>query len=111
MRDRKPLMAFGVMGGSMQPQGHVQMITRMFDWNQNPQTAADAPRWRVIADRRVIVEESFPPETVEELRRRGHDMIVRPFDAFGGAQLIYRLENGCYVAGSDPRKDGQAAGF
>jgi gamma-glutamyltranspeptidase/glutathione hydrolase len=107
-----PLMAFGVMGGFMQAQGHLQMALRVLRYRQNPQAAADAPRWRVISGRSVAVEPSIGAETVEALRARGHDIQV---DAgrkvsFGGAQLILRIEGG-YIAGSDPRKDGQAAAF
>jgi gamma-glutamyltranspeptidase / glutathione hydrolase len=96
----------------MQAQGHLQMALRVLRYGQNPQAAADAPRWRVISGRSVAVEPSIGAETVEALRARGHDIQV---DAgrkvsFGGAQLILRIEGG-YIAGSDPRKDGQAAAF
>ncbi len=111
MKDGNPLMSFGVMGGHMQAQGHVQMIVRIFDYLQNPQAACDAPRWHVGEDFRIALEPGFPDRVVEELKRRGHIFIE---DAnvylFGGGQLIQRMENG-YCAASDPRKDGQAVGF
>ncbi|ARO14870.1 gamma-glutamyltranspeptidase / glutathione hydrolase [Ketogulonicigenium robustum] len=108
-----PLMSFGVMGGPMQAQGHLQMAVRVLAYGQNPQAAADAPRWRVLDGRRVAVEATFPPALVDGLRALGHDIIVESPDGvfgFGGAQLIVAQEGG-YVAGSDPRKDGQAVAF
>ncbi|MBN9024279.1 MAG: gamma-glutamyltransferase family protein [Rhizobiales bacterium] len=113
--DGTPLSAFGVMGGPMQAQGHAQMMLRRLAYGQNPQAAADAPRWRVIGGNKVAVETSFPPALAEALRARGHDIVIEPPDAvfaFGGAQIIERLPDGAgYVAGSDPRKDGQAVAF
>lgn len=108
-----PLMSFGVMGGPMQPQGHAQMVLRLRDHRQNPQTASDAPRWRVVEGLEVAVETGFRPEVLDELTARGHKLTQTPPEAsfsFGGAQLILRTEGG-YVAGSDSRKDGQAVGF
>jgi len=111
MKANKPLMSFGVMGGSMQAQGHVQMMVRIFDYGQNPQTASDAPRWHVFRDGSVALEEGFSTAVVDELARRGHKIILgQPESLFGGAQLIYRLEKG-YCAASDHRKDGLAVGF
>jgi gamma-glutamyltranspeptidase/glutathione hydrolase len=110
-RNDQPLMSFGVMGGNMQAQGHVQMMVRMFDYNQNPQTASDAARWYVEEDFTLALEPGFSPRVVDELKGRGHSLIEDPpSHLFGGAQLIYRLENG-YCAASDHRKDGQALGF
>ncbi|MDB5619299.1 gamma-glutamyltransferase family protein [Tardiphaga sp.] len=104
------LMAFGVMGGPIQSQGHVQMVLRVLLHGQNPQAAADAPRWRVNDGLNVAVEPSFDPSVVDALRHRGHAISTdeaRGVFAFGGAQLILKTEAG-YAAGSDPRKDGQA---
>jgi gamma-glutamyltranspeptidase/glutathione hydrolase len=109
----RPLMAFGVMGGPMQSQGHVQLAVRILRYGQSPQAAADAPRWRVGSGRRVSVEASFPSALVGELRAKGHDIVVETPEAvfgFGGAQAILRTEGG-YVGGSDPRKDGQVVAF
>jgi gamma-glutamyltranspeptidase/glutathione hydrolase len=108
-----PLMAFGLMGGPMQAQGHLQMALRVLRHGQNPQTAADAPRWRVLGGRRVAMEPSWPVETLTMLQAMGHEILIEPTDqlyAFGGAQLVLRHGDG-YVAGSDPRKDGQAVGY
>ncbi len=110
MRDNQPVMAFGLMGGPMQAQGHVQMMLRTQIWRQDPQTAADAPRWRVVEGRTVALEMEIGDAMVAELARRGHDVQTEPPEAFGGAQLVHRIEGG-YAAGSDPRKDGQAVGF
>lgn len=110
-RNSQPVMAFGMMGGPIQAQGHTQLMVRMADYRQNPQAAVDAPRWRVLGGRQVALEETLDSAVVEELKRRGHDVEVREYQDFGGAQLIYRLEDGGYCAASDPRKDGQAVGF
>jgi gamma-glutamyltranspeptidase/glutathione hydrolase len=111
MKNGSPLMAFGVMGAHMQAQGHVQMMVRIFSAAQNPQTAADAPRWYVSEDGRLSLEPGFAPGVREELVRRGHSLTDgSPASLFGGAQLVYRLPEG-YCAASDPRKDGQAVGF
>ncbi|MBN1809584.1 MAG: gamma-glutamyltransferase family protein [Planctomycetes bacterium] len=109
-REGKPAMSFGVMGGPMQPQGHLQMILRVLGHGQNPQAAADAPRWQVTGGKEVAVEEGFPPEVLEDLAGRGHGIGVRPQGIFGGAQLICRMDGG-YAAASDKRKDGCAAGY
>lgn len=111
--DGSPLSAFGVMGGPMQAQGHLQMAVRMFRYGQNPQAAADAPRWRLDGGRKVAVEASFDPALVKALRERGHEVVVETPEGvfgFGGAQAIVSA-NGIYVGGSDPRKDGQAVAF
>jgi gamma-glutamyltranspeptidase/glutathione hydrolase len=110
-REGRPLMSFGVMGAHMQPQGHVQMIVRIFDYGQNPQAACDAPRWHVAPDGSLDLEPGFPPTVAEGLRQRGHTVkTAAPVSLFGGGQLIYKLADG-YAAASDMRKDGQAVGY
>ena len=107
----QPLMSFGVMGGPMQAQGHMQMALRIMLHGQNPQAAIDAPRWRVVQGREVIVESTFDRNTIAALRERGHQIVVEdPLQDynFGGAQVIYRLPEGHYVAATESRKDGQA---
>ena len=109
----EPLMAFGLMGGLMQAQGHVQQALRILAYGQNPQAAADAPRWRVLGGRQVAVEPAFPAATRAALAALGHEILVEAegaFSAFGGSQAILRVPGG-HVGGSDPRKDGQAVGF
>lgn len=104
-------MAFGVMGGHMQHQGHFQMVQRIFDHGENPQAASDAPRWHVFPDFSVGLEQGFPESIARGLAERGHSVrYVEQEHVFGGAQLILKTEHG-YVAGSDHRKEGQAAGF
>jgi gamma-glutamyltranspeptidase/glutathione hydrolase len=111
-RNGKPLMSFGVMGGSMQAQGHTQVMLRMVDYQQNPQAAADAPRWRVDTGVTVNIEHGVPPDVVSDLAARGHDMrqAGRWSTDFGRAQLIYKMEDG-YFGASERRTDGQAVGF
>jgi gamma-glutamyltranspeptidase/glutathione hydrolase len=107
----KPRMSFGVMGGHMQHQGHVQMMHRIFDHHQNPQAASDAPRWHVTPDYSVGLERGTPAALAAGLEARGHTVHLAPHESiFGGAQLIYRLDDG-YCAASDHRKEGQAVGF
>src|SRR4051812_20775975 len=111
-KDGKPVMSFGVMGGTMQPQGHTQVMVRIADYGQNPQVACDGPRFRVVQGMDVSVEDgAFPASCLEELQRRGHRIVtVDDYNQFGAAQLIWKLDGGYFVA-SDPRRDGQAVGF
>ena len=111
-KDGKPVMSFGVMGGTMQPQGHVQVMVRIADYNQNPQTASDGPRFRVVQGMEVNVEGGLAPSVLEELTRRGHQLaeLKEGYMDFGSAQLIWKLDGG-YLAASDPRRDGQAVGY
>ncbi len=110
--DGAPRLAFGVMGGHMQHQGHVQMMHRIFDLGENPQAASDAPRWQVLPDYTLALEDGFSDRVAAELADRGHHVVRVEPDAhlFGGAQLIYRLDDG-YCAASDHRKEGMATGF
>jgi gamma-glutamyltranspeptidase/glutathione hydrolase len=107
----EPLMAFGVMGGFMQPQGHLQVASRFIDFSLNPQSALDGPRWQVTTGKRVLIEPGFAPEVYEELKHRGHELVPEPRTiSFGSGQAILRLKD-CYAGASDPRHDGQAVGF
>ena len=124
MKDGKPWEAFGVMGGDMQPQGHVQVLTNQIDFGLNVQEAGDASRWHHEGDNEptgekmenggyVEVESGIPYESVRELRKKGHD--VR-FDVggYGGYQAIKVEMHGgrrVYVGASESRKDGMAAGY
>ena len=115
-QDGQPVMSFGVMGANMQPQGHVQTLVRMLDHGQNPQAACDAPRWRFNQGLSVNAEASMPLATQQGLAALGHDLTVidDPYGEFGAGQFIWRLGDARtqgYVAASDPRRDGQAAGF
>lgn len=115
-KDGQPVMSFGVMGANMQPQGHLQTLVRMLDYGQNPQAACDAPRWRFNAGLEINVEASLDPATVQGLAARGHQMEVinDSYQDFGAGQFIWRAGDPAvegYVAASDARRDGQAAGF
>ncbi|MFT4713711.1 MAG: gamma-glutamyltranspeptidase/glutathione hydrolase [Candidatus Azotimanducaceae bacterium] len=102
----QPVMSFGVMGGHMQAQGHLQMMIRVFLHNQNPQAASDAPRWHLREDGVVCLEQGFDPSVIQELANRGHRIeLNQPEHIYGGAQLIYKMASG-YVGGSDHRKEG-----
>jgi gamma-glutamyltranspeptidase/glutathione hydrolase len=102
---------FGVMGGHMQPQGHVQMVVNTVDYGLDPQTSLDAPRWRWGEDRFIQLE-PCDPAIVAELGRRGHEVHLDPEVGWAGrGQIIWRLPGGGYVAGSDMRADGQAVGY
>ncbi len=115
-RDGKPQMSFGVMGGNMQPQGHLQTLVRMLAHGQQPQAACDAPRWRFNEGLEINVEAAMPAATVQGLLDRGHQATVidDSYQDFGAGQFIWRLGDPAvegYVAASDPRRDGQAAGY
>ena len=111
-RDGNPLMSFGVIGGNMQPQGHVQVLLRMLVYGQQPQAACDAPRWKISHGRSVDIEGSVAPEVIAELQSRGHQLEswADGYMDFGAGQFIWKTQSG-YVAASDPRRDGQAVGF
>ncbi len=111
-KDGKPVMSYGVMGGSMQAQGHSQVMVRFADYAQNPQAAADAPRWRVDNGLKVGIEPGISEEVFNELQARGHDLTRadRWSTDFGRAQLIFKMEDG-YLAASERRTDGQAVGY
>ena len=119
-RDGEPVGPFGVMGGHMQPQGHVQMVLNTVDWHLNPQASLDAPRWQVTTGKNVLVESGVSRQIVEDLIRRGHDVAVESDPGpFGRGQIIWRRAAwgatdagpGSLVAGSDMRADGFAAGY
>ncbi len=104
-RDGQPWGPFGVMGGPMQPQGHLQVVVNLVDYGMNPQAALDAPRWQFVRDNRVLLEPTAPHAIATALTDRGHH--VRPGHFFGRGQMILR-ENGVLVAASEPRADGLA---
>src|SRR5438128_2955340 len=124
MKDGKPWETFGVMGGGMQPQGHVQVLTNQIDFSLNVQEAGDASRWQHEGDNEptgekmenggyVNLESGIPAETQRELKKRGHDVRV-DVGGYGGYQAIkVEMHDGqrVYVGASESRKDGQAAGY
>ena len=124
-QDGEPVMSFGLMGGAMQPQGHVQVLVNIIDFGMNLQEAGDAARWQhfgstsptagsgdVLTDGgRVAVESAIPYATVRELMRRGH-RVEYDHGGYGGYQAIwYDRRQGVYYGASESRKDGQAAGY
>lgn len=124
-KDDKPLISFGVMGGAMQPQGHVQILVNMVDYGMNLQEAGDAPRWQHLGNTEptdasdkylenggyIEVESGVPYETVRELMHKGH-AVRYGLGGYGGYQAIMRDHaNGVWIGASESRKDGQAAGY
>ena len=112
-KDGAPVMSFGVMGGNMQPQGHLQTLVRMIDHGQNPQAACDAPRWRFNQGFEINAESAMAQDTLDGLVARGHrvDVIQDSYQDFGAGQFIWRMGDPAiegYAAASDPRRDGQA---
>jgi gamma-glutamyltranspeptidase/glutathione hydrolase len=123
-KNGRPVMSFGVMGGDMQPQGHVQILVNLFDFDMGLQEAGDAPRVHHIksseptgepADAEggdVQLESGFTPETVRELVQRGHRIVAASSGEFGGYQAIwYDAEKNVYFGASESRKDGLALGY
>jgi gamma-glutamyltranspeptidase/glutathione hydrolase len=115
-REGQPVMSYGVMGGNMQPQGHMQTLVRMLDYGQNPQAACDAPRWRFNEGLSINAEAGMRADTVRGLQALGHklDVINDSYQDFGAGQFIWRAGDPAvegYVAASDARRDGQAVGF
>jgi gamma-glutamyltranspeptidase/glutathione hydrolase len=111
-KDGQPVMSFGLMGGTMQPQGHTQLMVRMMDYGQNPQAAIDGPRFRIMTGLDVNFEPWFPSSTLEELARRGHRAVELPegYMDFGCSQIALKVDGG-YVCASDARRDSLAVGF
>ena len=110
-RDGKPVMTLGLMGGTIQAQGHTQLMVRMADYGQNPQAAIDGPRFRIVQGMEVNFE-NFPAGVLENLAQRGHKVVeLAPgYMDFGCSQIIRRLDDG-YMAASDARRDSLAVGF
>ncbi|WP_284013056.1 gamma-glutamyltransferase [Halobaculum litoreum] len=102
--------AFGVMGGYMQPQGHVQVIANLVDYDQPLQAALDSPRWRYREEGSLALEPQFDGNTAAKLVRKGHDVKTLPPALFGGAQIV-RTEDGVLSGATEPRKDGNAQGY
>ncbi|MEM8639326.1 MAG: gamma-glutamyltransferase family protein [Cyanobacteria bacterium P01_G01_bin.54] len=108
-RDDEPLGPFGVMGGQMQPQGHLQLVMNLVDYQMNPQSALDLHRWRFLEGQRVLLEAGTSPQTIAALEALGHQVRI-PEESFhfGKGQVILRNPGGGLIAGSEPRADGCA---
>ena len=111
-RDGKAIGPFGVMGGFMQPQGHVQVIRNLIDFHLNPQAALDAPRWQWVEGKKVKVEHHFPRHMAEALERKGH-LIEGALDSggFGRGQIIWKTNHGVLIGATEPRADGAVAAW
>ena len=115
MKQGQPWVSYGVVGGFMQPQGHLQVISNLIDFGMAPQPALDAPRFRWQAEKLFALEAAFGDSMAAELRLRGHQ--IMPWDKaadlyYGGGQIIMRaLDSGVYIAGSEKRNDGVAVGY
>ncbi len=124
MRDEQPFMSFGVVGGDMQPQGQLQVLTNIIDFGMDVQQAGDAPRWRhdgstmpttdsaehLSDGGMVLVEPGISDQVIKDLAKRGH-RVQRDTYMFGGYQAIMRGPNGAYHGASESRRDGQATGY
>ncbi|HIT87191.1 MAG TPA: gamma-glutamyltransferase, partial [Candidatus Coprocola pullicola] len=109
-KNGQPVGPFGVMGGFMQPQGHVQTIMNLIDFHMNPQEALDAPRWQWIGGKKVLVEREFPFSITEELLRKGHEIFVNPESIdFGRGQMIIKQSEDVFAGATEPRADGMVA--
>ena len=112
MKDGAAVGPFGVMGGYMQPQGHLQTLLRVIDHGADPQAALDTPRWQWIGERRVEIEPFFPGDIADALRARGHELTVQPeLGGFGRGQMIFRTPSGGLVGGTEPRCEGACAAW
>jgi gamma-glutamyltranspeptidase/glutathione hydrolase len=102
---------FGIMGGAHQAQAHAQFVSNIVDFEMGPQAALDHPRFDHDQEKNLVAfENGIPPDVQGQLRRMGHRLIHETSSGFGGGQAILRIEES-WIAGSDYRKDGQAAGF
>lgn len=108
-RNGEPWLAFGVMGGAIQPQGHVQVLLNLLEFGMDLQEAIDAPRFRHLDGLRVALEAPIGEAVRQGLSALGHRVVALPPGDAGGSQAVLRLPRG-WAAGSDPRKDGMAAG-
>jgi gamma-glutamyltranspeptidase/glutathione hydrolase len=110
LKDKKPFFSFGVMGGDNQPQGHVQALVNLIDFNMDVQQAGEAPRFR-HAGGEVLLESAFAPAVRSGLSKKGHH-VAGGLDAWGGYQgIVIDPKSGVLMGGSDPRKDGLAIGW
>jgi gamma-glutamyltranspeptidase/glutathione hydrolase len=111
-KDGEPLGPFGIMGGFMQPQALVPVLSNMLDYGLNPQAALDAPRWQWVSGRRVLLERSMPDYLAQALRGMGHEIEYAPSPGtFGRGQMILRNGRGSLTGATEPRSDGAVAAW
>ena len=112
MKDGKPVGPFGVMGGFMQPQGHVQVVVNTVDYHMNPQECLDAPRFQWVGEKKIQLEREVPAHLAQKLSDMGHQVeIVNSNLGMGRGEIIWRLEDGTLVGGTEPRADGTIAAW
>jgi gamma-glutamyltranspeptidase/glutathione hydrolase len=111
LRDGQPWACLGVVGGMMQPQGQVQVISNLVDFDMDPQSALDAPRFRVLEDQTIALEVGLGDSVVQDLESLGHSIKANTTqEEFGGGQVIL-IDDQTLYGGSDKRKDGCAIGY
>ncbi|MDW7658957.1 MAG: gamma-glutamyltransferase family protein [Bacillota bacterium] len=111
-KDGAPVGPFGVMGATMQPQGHLQILMNTIDFHLNPQAALDAPRWRWIGGNTVAVEKGLPDHLIHGLQQKGHVIEVQEKSSFfGRGQIIWRSPFNTLIGGTEPRADGAVVSF
>ncbi len=111
-RDGRPVGPFGVMGGFMQPQGHLQVLVNAIDYGMNPQECLDAPRFQWTNGKHIQLESTAGPRIADALRARGHEIeIVSDFSSMGRGQIIWNTEFGTLAGATEPRCDGQVAAW
>ncbi len=111
-KDGQPIGPFGVMGGFMQPQGHLQVVVNTVDYHMNPQECLDAPRFQWVGDKKVQLEREVPAYVAQALAARGHQIeVVNSNIGMGRGQIIWRLDDGTLVGGTEPRADGTIAAW
>ena len=114
-KDGRPVGPFGVMGGFMQPQGHVQVVMNVVDFGMNPQEALDAPRWQWsggTGGKKVTVEPGFPAAEARKLAALGHEVVPElSSNSFGRGEIVWRTEEGALVGATEPRTDGCVAAW
>lgn len=109
-KDGRAIGPFGIMGGFMQPQAHIQVLSHMIDFRLSPQSALDIPRWQWVEGNKIWVEESFDRKLMKQLIRRGHEVeISKQGGSFGRGQVIVKLDNGVLVGGCESRTDSNIA--
>ena len=112
MKDGKAVGPFGVMGGFMQPQGHVQVVVNTVDYHMNPQECLDAPRFQWVGEKKVQLEREVPAHIAQKLADMGHEVaIVNSNLGMGRGEIIWRLEDGTLVGGTEPHADGTIAAW
>ena len=111
-KDNKAVGPFGVMGGFMQPQGHLQVVMNTIDFHMNPQEALDAYRWQWVGGKRIEIEPDFPNHLALQLADKGHDVVPQlDTSSMGRGQIIWRQEDGTLCGGTEPRTDGTIAAW